>query len=100
MSLKFGQDRHRSKSQGRNAPCWRDDGQITEHDVADHLAVDFGDQGHRSKTTGTQSIDQAGLGVLLERKSIHRPHGLVVLLALKTNEDRHRNERFIGPHND
>jgi len=57
-----------SKSQGCNDPCWGDDWQIAEHDVADYLAVHLSDQGYTSKTTGTQGIDQPSLGFLPECK--------------------------------
>ena len=98
MSLKLRHDRHRSPGQCCHDACGGNDVQIAEHDVADHLAVDLGNQRNRSKTTSTQGIDQASLGFLTECKPVHLSNSIKVLVVLKTNEHRNGNKRLPRSH--
>ena len=68
--------------------------------MADHLATDFGNQGHRSKSASTQSIDQASFTILSEGKAIHLANGLVVQFILNTNEKRYSDERLARSDDD
>jgi microcystin degradation protein MlrC len=92
LTLKVWQHRHRSKGQCLHIAFVRADVQTAEHDVADHPTTDFGDQRHKSKTASTQSIDQASLTILPESKPIHLANGIVVLIFLGPNINRHGDE--------
>ena len=70
-------------------PSRHDDRQVAEQDVADDLAVHFGDQRQPDVAAVTQGIDQASLVLPAEREPVDLPDGLAVGRRLGPDDVAH-----------
>src|SRR4051812_28775337 len=95
-ALLSGQDGQWGKRQSLNPPLWHHDMDLAENNVADDLIISLSHQRDFCKAPITQGIDEVGLDISTECRSIDLPDRLTIGPCFSTDSDAHE-PTFANP---